>query len=135
MSNATIRDLGVFQTPVDETKREVRMLSRWISFFWYRQIYGNEAGAGEHRESGSSMKNYYDKDLISIATWIRLLLKILETSKQIIDLVGSPGDLLWHGAQQSCMEEAYKAGIVPQAISPNALLIFSTCGDQATSIR
>ena len=111
---------GVFQTPVDETKRAVlEAIEVGYRSFDTAQIYGNEAGVGEAvQESGIPREEFFitTKIWISNAGYERAKASIEESLKKLqtdyIDLllVHQPfGD--YYGTYRA-MEEAYKAGRV-----------------------
>lgn len=111
---------GVFQTPVDETKRVVLdAIEVGYRSFDTAQIYGNEAGVGEAiLESGLSREEFFitTKIWISNAGYekakasIEKSLKKLQTDYIDLLLVHQPfGD--YYGTYRA-MEEAYKAGHV-----------------------
>ncbi len=111
---------GVFQTPVDETKRVVLdAIEVGYRSFDTAQIYGNEAGVGEAiLESGLSREEFFitTKIWISNAGYekakdsIEKSLKKLQTDYIDLLLVHQPfGD--YYGTYRA-MEEAYKAGQV-----------------------
>ena len=109
---------GVFQTPVEETKRIVLdAIEIGYRSFDTAQIYGNEAGVGEAvQESGIPREEFFitTKIWISNAGYERAKVSIEESLKKLqtdyIDLllVHQPfGD--YYGTYRA-MEEAYKAG-------------------------
>lgn len=111
---------GVFQTPVEETKRIVLdAIEIGYRSFDTAQIYGNEAGVGEAvQESGIPREEFFitTKIWISNAGYERAKASIEESLKKLqtdyIDLllVHQPfGD--YYGTYRA-MEEAYKAGRV-----------------------
>ena len=111
---------GVFQTPVEETKRIVLdAIEIGYRSFDTAQIYGNEAGVGEAvQESGIPREEFFitTKIWISNAGYERAKASIEESLKKLqtdyIDLllVHQPfGD--YYGTYRA-MEEAYKAGKV-----------------------
>ena len=111
---------GVFQTPVDETKRAVlEAIEVGYRSFDTAQIYGNEAGVGEAiLESGLPREEFFitTKVWISNAGYEKAKASIEESLKKLqtdyIDLllVHQPfGD--YYGTYRA-MEEAYKAGKV-----------------------
>ena len=111
---------GVFQTPVDETKRVVLdAIEVGYRSFDTAQIYGNEAGVGEAiLESGFPREEFFitTKIWISNAGYEKAKVSIEESLKKLqtdyIDLllVHQPfGD--YYGTYRA-MEEAYRAGKV-----------------------
>lgn len=111
---------GVFQTPVDETKRAVLdAIEVGYRSFDTAQIYGNEAGVGEAiLESGLPREEFFitTKIWISNAGYEKAKVSIEESLKKLqtdyIDLllVHQPfGD--YYGTYRA-MEEAYRAGKV-----------------------
>lgn len=111
---------GVFQTPVEETKRIVLdAIEIGYRSFDTAQIYGNEAGVGEAvQESGIPREEFFitTKIWISNAGYEKAKASIEESLKKLqtdyIDLllVHQPfGD--YYGTYRA-MEEAYKAGKV-----------------------
>ena len=111
---------GVFQTPVDETKRAVLdAIEVGYRSFDTAQIYGNEAGVGEAiLESGFPREEFFitTKIWISNAGYEKAKVSIEESLKKLqtdyIDLllVHQPfGD--YYGTYRA-MEEAYRAGKV-----------------------
>ena len=111
---------GVFQTPVEETKRIVlNAIEIGYRSFDTAQIYGNEAGVGEAvQESGIPREEFFitTKIWISNAGYEKAKASIEESLKKLqtdyIDLllVHQPfGD--YYGTSRA-MEEAYKAGRV-----------------------
>lgn len=111
---------GVFQTPVEETKRIVLdAIEIGYRSFDTAQIYGNEAGVGEAvQESGIPREEFFitTKIWISNAGYEKAKVSIEESLKKLqtdyIDLllVHQPfGD--YYGTYRA-MEEAYRAGKV-----------------------
>ena len=111
---------GVFQTPLDETKRAVlEAIEVGYRSFDTAQIYGNEAGVGEAiLESGLPREEFFITTKVWISnagyekakTSIEESLKKLQTDYIDLLLVHQPfGD--YYGTYRA-MEEAYKAGKV-----------------------